>query len=274
MIKLLLFLFIIGFILECKDVILHIAGIIIKAIIGIALIILLISFWRITLIVISILFMAGILYKIYKKICRKRKHRLALKWINRCGMGQIPDEYDDDDFWKSMENNGLVKRFSRTYVISSGFYSDIIKKIDQQGIFTQTNLQQLCEQSASEFQSADLLSLSAFLEKNSQLFRLYLKIGDNYYLSPRVVSDCEFLFAKEGAATRNEFAQVCKEIASLYGHSKENKALSDFIIDRLMSKHDVNEVPLQNKDDYLYVKKVQVQGAKMIKREISLDDEI
>lgn len=268
MIKLLLILFVIGLAVKYKEWILGLVGIAIIIFVGAKFFDALLSYWRIILIVIGVLVAISILYL----VCQKKKYRLQLNWLDQRGVEQVPNVQGDAKFWKTMEEMGFVKQLPSGHVISSSFYSSITKKIEQKGIFTQSVLRQLCRQSAHKFQDVYLTSLIAFLEEKSKLFPLYLQLGDVGYLSPNVVTECETLFAKEGAATRSEFAQVCSNVVDLYGYSGENRTLSDFIIDRLLSRQIIHEIELQERSDFLYVAKHQRSDSKMTKREISLDD--
>jgi len=203
---------------------------------------------------------------------QKEKYYSQLKWLEQQGIKEVPNIYGNLDLWKLMSDLSFVKLLPSGYVMSNEFYLTVSKKIDQKGIVTLSVLSQFCQQSASEFKKNYLSPLITFLEDQSKLFYSRSYSGTIFYLASHVVDKCELLFFREGAATRNEFAETCKKVANLYGYPKENWTLSDFTIARLLSKKELEKVKLLDQNDYLYVVKRQRSYSKVIKKEINLDD--
>lgn len=103
--------------------------------------------------------------------------------------------------------------------------------------------------------------------KEGQLLPYSGQGEEQRYLTGTFVTGCEALFLKEGAATKQEFAQA--DAVRRLGLS--GRRLASLVLERLLARGEVEKVELADLGEDLYVAKNQRSDAKMTRREISLD---
>lgn len=107
--------------------------------------------------------------------------------------------------------------------------------------------------------------------KEGQLLPYSGQGEEQRYLTGTFVTGCEALFLKEGAATKQEFAQVCAQADAVRRLGLSGRRLASLVLERLLARGEVEKVELADLGEDLYVAKNQRSDAKMTRREISLD---
>lgn len=207
---------------------------------------------------------------------KRRKYRLQLSQLERRGIEPFSAQANWDKVAGSV-GSGRIELSATAgcgYVISTVFYKSVIEVIGRTCSLTRDAFGEYCVQSAEEFQMIYVDPLLDFLQTKNLLFPLYISSGEIRYLSKPFVSDCENLFMIEGAATKNEFAQICGKADVTRELHKDSDALAAFILDRMLSDRKIKEIELSGCEsgDRLYVAKEQIPNSKMTHREISLDE--
>ena len=157
------------------------------------------------------------------------------------------------------------------YVVSMAFYKKVVRQLDRMSVLTERDLSICCARCAKRFQAAYIRALLDFLQKEGQLLPYSGQGEEQRYLTGTFVTGCEALFLKEGAATKQEFAQVCAQADAVRRLGLSGRRLASLVLERLLARGEVEKVELADLGEDLYVAKNQRSDAKMIRREISLD---
>lgn len=197
----------------------------------------------------------------------KRQYRSQLEWLEERGIEKISVSQID---WSKPIKLGFVETIAAEYVISTPFYKKILNKISQTGALTRDTFEEYCVQNAKEFQLIYVDPFIEFLQKKDQLFPFFSSADETHYLSKPFVAKCENLFMAEGAATTDEFAQICGNSAVTNKLRQESRALAAAILNYMLSHGKVEEIELSELGDRLYVAKDQKKDSKMTRREIKL----
>ena len=216
------------------------------------------------LLVLAALFILGCI----GSFIEKQKYRSQLKWLEKRGIENISASQVD---WSKPAELGYVETTAAGYVISTAFCKRIINKIGRTGTLTQSAFGEYCTQSADQFQMQYIYPLLMFMQKKGMLFPFSTSSSETYYLSEPFVSDCKKLLLTEGAATKDEFTQLCRTSDVTRELHKESNALAIFILNLMLSQSEVEEIELSESGDQLYVAKNQTASSKMTRREVSLD---
>lgn len=196
------------------------------------------------------------------------KYRSKLKELNKHGMDKITVS---SDAWQKPEELGLVEIIPAGYVVSVAFYKKVMNQIGRTSTLTRDGFERYCVKCAKQFQIVYIGPFLEFLQKKNLLLPFSLSDGETYYLSKPFVTDCKNLFLKEGAATEEEFTQVCADADIAHELRQENRRLAAYILKHMLSCGEIQKVELSDLGDSLYVAKNQSRDSKMTRREISLD---
>lgn len=222
--------------------------------------------------ILPLILLAAIISFIWKRIRawrEKRKYLLQLRWLEKRGIAKTSDNTLTD--WSTAAELDYVEITPEGYVISTFFYDRVITRISQTGAFTRDAFGKCCVHCAREFQVAYVDLLLEFMQNKDLLFPLSASIGETYYLPKPFVEKCENLLLTEGAATRDEFTNICRNSAVTRELHQECSALAVFILNRMLSRGEIDKIELTELGDWLYVAKDQTMNSKMIRREIILD---
>ena len=201
-------------------------------------------------------------------LVEKRRYRPQLDRLDHLGIDRMDSALED---WKKMSELGLVETTSTGYAISISFYKRVISKIGQAPTLTVEEFEQDCATCADCFQAAFSSPLLEFLQRKALLFEFPLYNGETILVSKPFMKSCEDLFLKEGAATEDEFAQMCGRAGLLRVFPQDGRQFVSFFLAHMLSCGKVKKVALDELGDFLYVAENQRQDSNMVRREINLD---
>ena len=222
------------------------------------------SLLPILLAILAVLFLLGCVITLVEK-CR---YRSQLKKLNQFGILKLDSAPAD---WQKLNNLGWVEIIPSGYVVSIKFYKDVLKHIEPTPTLTLSQFEQYCLSCAKEFQLNFIAPLLDFLQRKEFIFKFQLNNGELCLLSRSIMSKFEDLFLKEGAATKDEFTQICEHSGLLYQLPQNGQGFVLFFLKYMISHDKIQKVELSELDEYLYVSKNQSKDSKLIRREISLD---
>lgn len=216
------------------------------------------------LIILAGLFVLGCIITLAEKL----RYRAQLERLDQLGIDKIGSA---PETWKKKSELGLVETTSSGYVISISFYKKVINHIGRTSTLTMCEFEQHCVTCASQFQVSFAPPLLEFLQKKELLFQFSLSNGETCLLSKSIMERCEDLFLKEGAATEDEFVQICERTGLLDEFPQDGRRFVAFFFAHMLSCGKVQKVELNDLGDCLYVAKTQRQNSNMVRREISID---
>lgn len=211
------------------------------------------------------LFILGCIISLFEKA----KYLPQLEWLRKRGIDKISAASED---WSRPSELGLVETTSNGYVVSTPFYRKVVGKIGRESALTRNEVARYCSQSAAQFQLIYLDPLLDFLCAKNALVPFTTSKGEILYLSESFLKECKNLFLNEGAATQDEFAQICKNSFVMQEFQQEIEGLAAFILELMLSSEEVQEIYLPDLGEQLYVATKQQSNSKMTRREINLDD--
>ncbi len=196
------------------------------------------------------------------------KYRGRVRTLKKLGIDKMNGS---EEMWARPEALGQVVRTRGGYVVSMAFYKKVVRQLDRMSILTERDLSICCARCAKRFQAAYIRAFLDLLQKEGQLLPYSGQGEEQRYLTGTFVTGCEALFLKEGAATKQEFAQVCAQADAVRRLGLSGRRLASLVLERLLARGEVEKVELADLGEDLYVAKNQRSDAKMTRREISLD---
>ena len=196
------------------------------------------------------------------------KYRGRVRTLKKLGIDKMNGS---EEMWARPEALGQVARTRGGYVVSMAFYKKVVRQLDRMSILTERDLSICCARCAKRFQTAYIRAFLDLLQKEGQLLPYSGQGEEQRYLTGTFVTGCEALFLKEGAATKQEFAQVCAQADAVRRLGLSGRRLASLVLERLLARGEVEKVELADLGEDLYVAKNQRSDAKMTRREISLD---
>lgn len=225
---------------------------------------LILSLLPILLVILAVLFLLGCVITLVEK-CR---YRSQLKKLNQFGILKLESAPAD---WKKLNNLGWVEIIPSGYVISIKFYKDILKHIEPVSTLTLSQFEQYCLSCAKQFQLIFVAPVLDFLQRKEFIFKFQLNNGELCLLTRAIMNKFEDLFSREGAATKNEFIQICEHSGLLYQLPQNGQGFVPFFLKYMIAHDKIQKVELSELGEYLYVSKNPCKDSKLIRREISLD---
>lgn len=200
----------------------------------------------------------------------KRKAHSYLEYLNTVGVSQLNSDPVNKNILKWIEKQGSAVRFLNDYLISRKFCEEILEQIGQQMMVQGTQFQNCCLRAAPKFCKKYTSTIIRFLEDTELLFSFSSLSGKKCYLSAEVIKTCEHLFEKEGAATKSEFAEICRKSFAESCLYKEYNQLAMVTLKNMKSHGIVCKVDLGETE--LYKLKKYNPNSKFTIVNISLDD--
>ena len=96
-------------------------------------------------------------------------------------------------------------------------------------------------------------------------------LAKQYYFPEGFLRRFEELLIREGAATKAEFSQACKEAGLSAGIREKDDVVAAFILNDMASRQKAKKVELTELGECLYVSQKQRKDSKMTREEITLD---
>lgn len=255
----------------------------IEAIIGIVVIILAIAVIRVFLPIIAPLipyaipiFAIYIIVRAINNCAMKERASSYLKWLEGIGIDQpeVTPEYEKVFQW--IKKQGYVETFLSDHIISVSFYEKIRYYFDQKQEMSDAEFQKCCFDAAPQFRSEYIKPLLEFLQGKKIIFQFStLGEGKYHYVSTKLLRECKCLFEDEGAATEDEFSEICGKILLTPFLKKERSRLARIILEDMHSGGLARRVNLRSeefKNVNLYIAKNQKSTSKMKKVIINMDN--
>lgn len=216
--------------------------------------------------VVCVCFVVLLAFAIYSFI----RHSSYPNWLDRVGISRIEDAPGSQKAHDLAIEKGQAEIFStdERYVLSTAFHKKLLQNIERQRVMTGEAFRKSCRNAASKFHLEYSDVLLDYLSDNGQLLELS---PEGPYLSCGMVADCEHLLNREGAATEEDFAEMCVKspaASCLYEHRAQ---LAKVILTNMVRSGRASTAKC-NDGGNLYVSENPTKDCRMTKREISLDD--
>lgn len=157
------------------------------------------------------------------------------------------------------------------FVIYNPFYAEVRAALAQAMLVTSTDIQMIVANILPTFRIERLPLLIKYSEKNSALLKLNIPDEKECYMAEGMISTCKSLFNSEGAATLEEFTELCKRNPSFKSIQVADILWAKAFLDYMVSSQRIYIVQLEN-GIQLYVSKNKVPYSKMTRVELSLND--
>lgn len=223
-----------------------------------------ISVLPILLVLLAALFLLGCVITLVEK----QRHRSKLKKLDQLGIEKIDSAFAD---WQKMNDRGWVEITPSGYVISISFYKNMVKSIGTASLLTVDKFRQYCLSNAKDFRINLVVPLLEFLQNKGLIFPFQLNNGEFCLLTKSLMSRAEDLFSKEGAATENEFMQICEYSGLLSELPQNDQGFVPFFLNYMLSCGKLQKIELNELSENLYVSNSRCKDSKLVRREISLD---
>lgn len=164
-----------------------------------------------------------------------------------------------------------MKVFSGNYVVSNDFGRAVQIENYNRRFISKADMLGICMQVLPTFDTCCFDAFFGFFQENL-LIPFPMGSEQDCYVSIDFIIRCGHEFETMGAATHDELASLLEQSQSccdcrLNGYYD---SLARIVLDRMVTKGDVNATPLGG-GVMLYVSKHPREGAKLVRREISLD---
>lgn len=212
---------------------------------------------------IFLLFIA--LYWLFNRL-KKYKEKKYISWVEREGIGKNSEAPTNVIAW----NRVTLIEDKSDFVIYNPFYSTVRDAFAQAMLVTSTDIQMIVSNILPTFRVERLSLLIKYSEKKSSLLKLNIPDKEEYYMAEGMLSTCNALFNSEGAATLEEFTEMCKDNPSFESIQVEFSLLTKAFLDHMVSSQKIDIVQLEN-GIQLYISKVQAPDSKMTRVELSLN---
>lgn len=257
---------VIEFLSEYGAVIIGIAAVILVIGIIIAIFPLIISLLPYIIIFLAI----GIAAKKIRDSHMEKKAGLCLEWLDNVGVIQLSTVPVDVKIWKRLEEKGSAVRLSSGYTVSIKFCGTVLGCLEQQQIMLETEFQNCCLRAVPQFDVKYTNQVLEFFQREKAILPFSPQNGKRRYISSKVIKKCECLFEDEGAATKDEFAEICGK--SLFNPClyKERHQLATVTLESMKSKGKIHKVNLGQIE--LYISNNKKANSKMTRVVINMDD--
>lgn len=247
-----------------KDVLLGILGIgiIIAAVVFLGPLFLKALPW-ILVIGIGLLVLGGVI-----SVYERQKYKIQLQELDWYGIEQIsyaPEAVGRLEKWK------LVETTASGYVISASFCRRLCNTLNGMPALREQEIIACCFQCARQFREIYHNQLIEYFQKKGFLVPFSASNGQVYYFPEGFLRRFEELLIREGAATKTEFSQVCKEAGLSAGIREKDDIVAEFILNNMASRQKAKKVELTELGECLYVSQKQRKDSKMTREEITLD---
>jgi len=201
----------------------------------------------------------------------KKKAYSYLEWLGDVGIGKpkITPEYKKVFKW--LKKQGYIEPFLWSdYIISVKFYEEIMSYFNQKQEILDSEFQNICLSIAPRFCIEYTETLLDFLQRKKFIFQ-FSPVGEekHHYISTNILKECEQMFEIQGAATEDEFTEICGKILTTPYLRKKRSRLARDVLQDMYSRGVVEIVDLKDMD--LYIAKNQKQNSKMKKVIINMD---
>lgn len=200
----------------------------------------------------------------------KKRANSYLKKLDNKGMDQpeITPKYENSFKW--IKENRYAETFLSDYIISIKFYEKVVDYLEQKRELSETEFQNCCVNFAPQFSAKYTDLFVKFLRNKKLLFPFFPPNEKRYYISTRVIKECEDIFEKKGAVTEDQFAAACKGLLKNPVLHKKPSQFAAAILKDMESRGVLHIVPCQENMD-LYVSNNPKTDSEMKRIEISLD---
>lgn len=204
-------------------------------------------------------------------IFMKKRAYSYLKKLDNKGVDQpeITPKYESAFKW--IKENEYAEFFLHNYIVSIKFYKKVIYYLDQKHEMSKTDFQNCCVECAPQFSVKHTDLFAEFLHHKKLLFPFLPPNEEKaYYISTKLIKECEYMFEKKGAVTEDEFAEICKGLFHDPFLRKKRSQLAATILKDMHSRSVLHIVNLDNVD--LYIANNQKADSEMKRVLINLDD--
>jgi len=206
---------------------------------------------------------------VYHLIKRKKMQKFV-RWMDYVGITEKKTAPAKEKIQELAENKELIEELDSGQIVSKEFCKRVLYCADLQGLVSKESFQYCCQQSAPAFNPYYLEILLDYLSDSDQL--LPLLDTEPIYISNHLKSTYIDLFQKEGAATADEFATVCKTLDTGAAIQPNPQIVAVTILNYLVSKGKVEKIELKELGETLFMGKKINEGSNLVRREINLDD--
>lgn len=201
----------------------------------------------------------------------KKRANSYLKKLDSKGVErpEITPKYEKSFKW--IKENEYAETFLSDYTISIKFYEKVVDYLEQKQELSETEFQNCCVNFAPQFSAKYTGLFVKFLRSKGLLFLFFPPDEKRYYISAKVIEECEDIFENKGAATREQFAEACEGVLGNPVLHKKRFQLAEAILKDMDSRGVLHIVPCQGDMD-LYVSNTPRADCEMKRIEINLDD--
>lgn len=206
---------------------------------------------------------------LYKRNQAKKLQEFVL-WINRVGLAEKSAAQVSQAILDLAEKNETIMTLGSRYILSMNFYKQLHNWLEQPAVVSKEIFQDRCLQFALDFQSTYSELLFNIFSNSDKL--LYISGSDGIYFSNGLKNTYVDRFRVVGAATEDEFADVCKDLNAVTQICLEPQVVATAVLDYLVSKGDIETVELKDAGTMLFMHKRPYASSNFMRREISMDD--
>lgn len=203
----------------------------------------------------------------FLNLLKKRKEGKYISWVKLEGIGKNSEAPVNVIAWSYVTPIDNKSHF----VIYNPFYLEVRTAFAQTLLVTRTDIQMIVTDILPTFRNERLSLLIEYSEKESALLKLNIPDKKEWYMAEGMISACKALFDSEGAATLEEFTELCKNNPSFESIQVEFTLLTKAFLDYMVSSQKIYTVQLGG-GTQLYISKNQVPHSKMTRVEISLNN--
>ncbi len=220
--------------------------------------------------VLPILFLLLVIGGIYFYAMKSRS-KAYLTWLKGVGIGSQTEAPGDEHIWKWARDNKYAIALERDLVLSGEFRDLVMGSINQGKIVTEKLIETYCLRSAPSFQANNITLFLDYLQKSGMVFPLCEHGEETVYLSSALKDNCERMFEREGAATKDEFAAICGAASVDAAAKAAPQTIAETFLRHMLAHEVVHKVELPDLGEDLYVSNSTSPNSKLVRREVSID---
>lgn len=214
-------------------------------------------------------------FGVYRYVRFKRSQEF-IAWIDSIGIAKGDKVAVSQKILDIAEKGGSITKLCRGHILSTGFLKLVLNWLDQPIVVSEEILQDACQQFAPDFQSEYSKILLDFFSDADQLLLILngdtTDVSDKLYVSSSLKESYIALFEEAGAATEDEYANLCEALDTSSAISLDPGAVAVTLLDYMVSKGITKKIELKDSGDTLFVSAITDGGTNLVRREISLDD--
>ena len=167
----------------------------------------------------------------------------------------------------AIENKKALE-MGANYLLSAKLLEGIENRLNNRDVIAKTDvISAVCKRNITD--SSEMLSgLLSYMDHDDIL----IPLGDNCYITRRLCQYCQTLLEREGAATMEEFSDICA-LSELSGNAKTRvRQVSNAALQWMVRQNTANITDLPEIRTVLYVAQNR-KNSKMVQRVINLDED-